>query len=380
MTVGLSRFSAVIALALFSLPITYAEPLPACPENSAQTASQIVQHYRTANPVDPKYVNVANSLQKVCTQDYVTNLGLAEAWASLSLRGGLDLQQRYETASRAMSLLIHIEALPSSKHNYDLAAEARKKTIHQLVAIADAGGQKISWLDGATPFPVCERGFSNPAQSLWYAYRKNQASAHTPILLEAQAKACMSGTMKDPLKYLAEYKIDLAERTNAPAQAYVYMTEARDLYDTYGGEDQSGLGWNPELRASFDRKYIKAGLKVMEAAGVMSKTDLFKAENMRLNRSKLDLQWYIDQSWGAIARDQNGKLVQDEVTARLRTHMYLLSDLAKLARAEGKAAEWYLYRALKDHSEGGLRTPAHTGTDNPPEFIRDIYNPSKSTD
>ncbi|MDG1825182.1 MAG: hypothetical protein P8H62_02845, partial [Henriciella sp.] len=83
---------------------------------------------------------------------------------------------------------------------------------------------------------------------------------------------------------------------------------------------------------------------------------------------------------GAIARDQNGKLVQDEVTARLRTHMYLLSDLAKLARAEGKAAEWYLYRALKDHSEGGLRTPAHTGTDNPPEFIREIYNPSKSTD
>jgi hypothetical protein len=380
MGVGLFRFPVVVAISAASTFIASADELPPCPANAAQTGSQIIQHFRTADPIDQQVITVANNIAAVCEDDYVANLALAEAWISLSQRTGITLQQKFETAERAMTLLMRMETLPSVAHNYKLAGEARKKTVTQLVAIADAGGPKIDWLDGKTQFPVCERGFTNPAQTLWHQYKKDHASLHTPILLKAQAKACETETVKDPLKYLAEYYVDLAERTEDPEEAFEHMKAARDLYDKYGGEDQSGLGWNPELRGFFDRKFIKAGLRFMTADNAMPKADLFKAENMKLNRSKLDLQYYIDQSWWPVARDENGKLIQEDVTERMRTHMYLIRDLAELARAESKDAEWYLYRALKDHRDNGFRTEANLDADNPPEFVREIYNPNKKSE
>lgn len=380
MGLSLFRFGTLAAIGLATALSGFADEPIACPADAAQTATQIVQHFRKADPIPRNVITVANNIQLVCTQDYVANLALAEAWASLSVRGGLNLQQQYETATRAMSLLLHLETLPFVEHNYNLAGEARKKTITQLVAIADTGGPKIDWLDGETPFPVCERGFTNPAQTLWYQYKKDQASLHTPILLKAQAKACETEIVKAPLKYLAEYYVDLAERTEDPHEAFEHMKAARDLYDTYGGEDQSGLGWNPELRGFFDREFIKAGLRVKTSENLMPKADLFEPENMKLNRSKLDLQYYIDQSWPTVARDAEGKLLRDEMTERMRAHLYLTQELGALARAESKNAEWYLFRALKDHREHGLRTSANENAGTPPDFILETYNPNKTND
>ena len=380
MGVGLFRLGALAAIAATASFPAAAQDIPACPANAAQTASQITQHFRTAEKIEPNYINVANNLQVACAQDYITNLTLADAWISLSQRNGVELEQKYETAARAMSLLFRVQALPLEPHNYSLAGETRKKVITQLVAIADAGGPKIDWLDGETPFPICERGFSNPAQSLWYAYKREQKSVHTPVLLASQALGCEGQERADALGYFAEYKVFAAEQADDPAQAFEYMKEARDLYDVYGGEKHTALYWNPELREAFDRKFMKAGLRVMTDADLMPLKDLFKPENMKANRSKLDLQYYIDQSWWPVARDADGKLIQDDVTERMRTHLYLIRDLAELARAEGKDAEWYLYRALKDHRENGFRSDANADADDPPEFIAEIYNPNKKTE
>jgi len=373
----LALFGACIVIGTLS---THADQMPACPENASQTAAQIIQHFRTATPIDEQYINVANGLAQACNHDYITTLTLAEAWASLSLRDGIELEQRYQIAERAMGLLVHVQSLPFVEHNYEVAGQTREKVIYQLVAIADAGGPIIDWLNGTVPFPVCERGFSNPAQTLWYKYRDDQASAHTPALLEAQAKACTNGKTKDALGYFAAYKTGLAESTDDPERAFELLKDARDLYDNMGGESQSAVGWSPDQRDVFDRKFIRAGLQVIRADEVMPKADLFKPENMKLNRSKLDLQYYIDQSWPVVARDEDGKLLRDEMTERMRAHLYLTQELGALARAESKNAEWYLFRALKDHREHGLRKPANENAGTPPDFILETYNPNKTSD
>lgn len=380
MIVGLMRSTTLGILALGTALSAATEPKPACPADAQQSAEQIVQHFRAAPSLDDRYITVANSLQLVCKDDFITNMALGDAWISLSLRDGISLQQKYDTASRAMTLLLHLETLPFITHNSTFAAEAREKTVTQLVAIADAGGPKVEWLDGETAFPICDRGFTNPAQKLWYAYKKDQSSTHTPILLEAQAEACMDQSVKDPLRYLAEYYIDRAERTLDAKAAFADMKQARDLYDIYGGEDQKGLGWNPELRGFFDRKFVIAGLNAMTAEDVMPIADLFKPENRKLGRSMVDLAWHIDRSWGPVPRGDDGEIDQDAFNARLRNHMLLVADLSKYARAEGKDAEWYLYNALVQHAENGARNQANLKIAPPGEFIREIYNPNKKTE
>ena len=158
-----------------------AQPKYECPENALQSSNFVINHFRVSPEIDQKVVNAALGLQQACKSQYIVNLSLADAWVSLSERPGISLEQRYKMASNAMDILLHLETLPSVPHNHRIAGEPRNRIVFELVSIADAGGQKVSWLDGETPVPVCDLSFVNAGQKLWYQYKRDKRSTHTPV-------------------------------------------------------------------------------------------------------------------------------------------------------------------------------------------------------